>query len=124
MAFQRGEDPNRYRGGRKKGAINRMTIARAALTIEPLESVLALPGAFRGSPAELLRSMMADPRHPIDMRLAAAGQLLRESKGEDRSSIAAQLEELRAARARGGGVVGGQVAPAGEDPESPSDPAL
>jgi hypothetical protein len=112
--FKKGFDPRRRpddpaaNGGRRKGALNKLTLARAFAVVEAVELVKQVPGAFQGHITEFFESIWRDPRHPLDIRMAAAGALLRGQHGAsagsadaDRSTedLERELEALYARRA-------------------------
>lgn len=69
--FKKGISPNP--GGRAR--ITQML--RKVPTIRSLEEVKADARAWRGSPRQLFESVARDPDQPLDLRLAAAGTLLK-----------------------------------------------
>jgi Family of unknown function (DUF5681) len=89
--------------GRPEGTLDRTTISRS-LHVNSLAEAEAKPNAFKGTPREFLMAAMVDPDVDFQVRLAAAGALLR---GEPpRSAGGKTLEELlREVDARRRGVV-------------------
>jgi Family of unknown function (DUF5681) len=77
--------------GRPEGTLDRTTISRS-LHVNSLAEAEAKPNAFKGTPREFLMAAMVDPDVDYQVRLAAAGALLR---GEPPGSAGGKtLEEL------------------------------
>lgn len=70
----RGSKPGERRGGRKRGAKNKRTLAREQAQVETAVKIAAALGAdaFDGDAHALLMALYKDPAQPAELRMEAA----------------------------------------------------
>ena len=72
MAWQKGK-PRPPNAGRRKGALNKRTLAKSAAVQHAREVIQeSIPDAFPGDAHALMIAIYKDPSHPMDIRLEAA----------------------------------------------------